>query len=71
MSLYQRLGIIPTKQHLSFLLGIIRVREERKVDFFFSVTLGLIQGGVMWPTVLKSVFIRLFYVLEEVTMGET
>lgn len=53
--------------------GIIEIREERKVSFFFIVTLGLIKGSVLWLRVqrIRSVSIRLVYVLEEVTMGET
>lgn len=54
------------------MLGIIRIREEKKVYFFFNVTLGLIKEGVMWSRVLRvrSVSIRCFHVLEKVTMGE-
>lgn len=49
-------------------VGIIRIREERKVDLFFSVTLGLIKESVMWQRVQRSVSITLFYVLEKVTI---
>lgn len=49
-------------------VGIIRIREERKVDFFFSVTLGLIKESVIWQRVQRSVSITLFYVLEKVTI---
>lgn len=59
---------MPTKQHLSFLLRIIRIREKRKIDFFSNVTSGLIKGGVIWLRVLRSVSMRLFYVLEKVKL---
>ena len=55
---------------MSFFLEIMRIREEEK-KFFFKCDLWTDEGGVTWSGVLRSVSMRLFSVLEEVTVGET